>query len=219
MEDKSKPQNPYKERRDFFWDLDFVLSSCTIDPSPKIIGRTHSSDKICTKKEGTYFGTWICPQILHHGSRSQNKWGTNASPKIPIKKEGTSFGTWICGWGREGGRLGLARVVTKVVAMAELLLRLTLAPRPLAPLLFAASSSSSSSSSVSPSQLQYRPCFHSHRNNNLLSIQQHRSSSTACSVSRLHSEKGSLKNRGRRALPFRVLFTLSAAAALVFLRR
>jgi hypothetical protein len=28
-----------------------------------------------------------------------------------------------------------------------------------------------------------------------------------------------LKKRGRRALPFRVLFTLSAAAALVFLRR
>ncbi len=96
MEDKSKPQNPYKERRDFFWDLDFVLSSCTIDPSPKRIGQTHSSPKICTKKEGTSFGTWICPQILHHGSRSQNKWRTNASPKIRMKKEGTSFGTWIC---------------------------------------------------------------------------------------------------------------------------
>jgi hypothetical protein len=108
-------------------------------------------------------------------------------------------------------------VVTNVVAMAELLLRLHLAPRPFALLLFA--SSSSSSSSVSPSPLQYRPFFHPHRNNNLLSIQQHRSSSTACSVSRRHSEKGSLKNRGRRALPFRVLFTLSAAAALVFLRR
>ncbi len=157
MEDKSKPQNPYKERRDFFWDLDYVLNSCTIDPSPKIIGRG----------------------------------------------------------GGGVGSLGLARVVTKVVAMAELLLRLTLAPRPIAPLLFA----SSTSSSVSPSPLQYRPCFYPHRNNNLLSIQQHRSSSTACSVSRLHSEKGSLKKRGRRALPFRVLFTLSAAAALVFLRR
>jgi hypothetical protein len=126
---------------------------------------------------------------------------------------------WRREGGREGGRLGLARVVTKVVAMAELLLRLHLAPRPFALLLFASSSSSSSSSSVSPSPLQYRPCFHPHRNNNLLSIQQHRSSSTACSVSRRHSEKGSLKNRGRRALPFRVLFTLSAAAALVFLRR
>ncbi len=121
--------------------------------------------------------------------------------------------------GREGvERLGLARVVTNVVAMAELLLRLHLAPRPFALLLFA-SSSSSSSSSLSPSPLQYRPCFHPHRNNNLLSIQRHRSSSTACSVSRRHAEKGSLKNRGRRALPFRVLFTLSAAAALVFLRR
>jgi hypothetical protein len=106
VEDEFKSQNPYKERRDFFSDLDLFLTSCTIDPSPKRIGRTHSSPKICTKKEGTSFGTWICPQILHHGSRSQKKWRTNASPKIRIKKEGTSFGTSICGGGREGGREG-----------------------------------------------------------------------------------------------------------------
>jgi hypothetical protein len=55
VEDEFKSQNPYKERRDFFSDLDFFLTSCTIDSGPKISGGRIQVSESIQRKKGLLF--------------------------------------------------------------------------------------------------------------------------------------------------------------------